>query len=234
MTKGFVDYRIKHVVKFGGSLLSLKDRCRSTIETLVSLANNNHRILVIPGGGPTDKTIEAIDKWANLHPDTHHTACALAQDQTGLILSDPSFSKQVRACTDLESVSIALEESLLAILLPSKIIFALNPFERSWEITSDSMAAWFAWLVRCNEVIVLTDVDGIYRDGAINNANAFIPELTAFELSSMGHTSVDACFAPFILQNNINAWILNGAFPERIAAVFNGDIPIGTRIWGGK
>ncbi len=59
---------------------------------------SGRRVFVVPGGGPTDKAIEAIDQRHSLAPDTHHRACARAQDQTGLMICDPAFSRILTPC----------------------------------------------------------------------------------------------------------------------------------------
>jgi aspartokinase-like uncharacterized kinase len=220
--KGFVDYNIDYVVKFGGSLLQNKDNLKALLEILVSAIDMGQRIVVIPGGGPTDNTIEEIDQWAKFHPDTHHHACALAQDQTGLMVADSTFNPRIRSCVNLLEVQQSLFKKCVPILLPSNIMFAIDPFERTWDITSDSMAAWFAWLMNCKQTLILTNVDGVYIDGNLHESSAFVERISAQDLIEMGHTAVDACFAPFIREKCINAWILNGKKPENLLAFFEG------------
>jgi aspartokinase-like uncharacterized kinase len=228
--KGFVDYNIDYVVKFGGSLLEEKDILRELVKSLGMAAKSGKRIVIIPGGGPTDNTIERLDKWAKFHKNTHHRACALAQDQTGIMLSDIGYEDNLRICDNLEDMLPILEKNCLPILLPSKIIFAINPFEKTWEITSDSMAAWFSWLLNCDKTIILTNVDGIYHNEFIGNESYFISNIKASELISMGHTSVDQCFANFVLSKNMKSWIINGLKPEKVASFFKGDKIICTQI----
>jgi aspartokinase-like uncharacterized kinase len=197
---------------------------------LAALPAMGYRVMVIPGGGPTDNTIECMDRVYHFHPDTHHRACARAQDQTGLMICDPSVSGTLSACESLEEARRSLDAGDVAVLLPSRLIFALDPFERTWEITSDAMAAYFAWLVRCNRLLILTDVDGIYRDGAIGDPTKLVRRMTASELIPMGQTAVDSCTGPFIGAHGITAWVLNGAYPERVLSALRGEDVLGTRI----
>lgn len=230
--RGFVDYNIDYVIKFGGSILGEYEVCKQLLHEIDQLVDQGHRLLLIPGGGPTDNTIEAIDKMAHFHSDTHHHACARAQDQTGLMICDKSMSNNLCACESFEEVNAALNRKKGAVLLPSRTIFSIDPFERTWEITSDAMAAWYCWLVHCKELIILTNVDGIYEPGKIGEVESFIDYVTASDLENMGHTAVDACTAPFLKENHIDAWVLNGREPKRLSEVISKKKSTGTRIVG--
>lgn len=229
---GFIDYQIDAVIKFGGSLLNSVETCRRAVASIVSLSRQGKRVVVLPGGGPTDNTIEALDREVHFHSDTHHYACALAQDQTGLMIADPSFSDLLAPVRTLSDARQCLANGKIPVLLPSQIIFAIDPFERTWSITSDSMAAWFAWLLHCPCVVILTDVDGLYPPEDIGKPDRLIREIDASDLIRMGHNAVDACFAAFVHTRRIDGWILNGAHPERIVELLAGSKPLGTFIRG--
>lgn len=213
---GFTRTAIDCVLKVGGSLTRDLDQTARLIGALAGLAAEGHRILVVPGGGRPDKAIEAIDRERPLAPDTAHRACALAQDQTGLVLADPAIAPGTRACATIGECLGALAERRLPILLPSGLIFALEPVERSWDVTSDAVGAWVAWLIAADRYAVITDVDGIYAAGRIGEPEHLLPDIEAAALAAMGHTSVDACAAAFIAARGIEAAVLNGRFPDRV------------------
>jgi len=229
---GFTKYKVDYVIKFGGSILSDYDVFKNIIKEIETLANEGVSFLIIPGGGPTDNTIEELDKYYKFQPSTHHRACAKAQDQTGLMISDKRISNKFEACESFEDVEVAIQNEMIPVLLPSEIIFMLNPFEKIWDITSDAMSAWFAWLIKCNELIVLTNVDGVFKDAQINDSNKLIEEISATILCEYGHTAIDACTAPFLKHNNINAWVLNAYFPNRLREAIYQSKTVGTRILG--
>ena len=229
--KGFISYNIDYVIKFGGSLLEEKDIISELLNNVSKARKKGFRIVIIPGGGPTDNTIERLDSWATFHKSTHHFACALAQDQTGSMLADIGYDFGFRSCDNLEDMMTILNENNIPIILPSKIIFTINPFERTWDITSDSMSAWFSWLLNCKKVIILTNVNGVYSPGNIGNLEHFISEIKSIELSALGHTSVDQCFGEFISVHKMEAWIINGLNPGYIHSFFNNDIFENTHIY---
>ena len=231
--KGFTNYNIDAVIKFGGSLLFEESQCRAAIGGLAEANSRGRRLLIMPGGGPTDKTIEGLDRRHPFQHDTHHRACARAQDQTGLMISDPCFSCSLEPAETLEEARRILDRGRVAVLLPSRLIALLDPFERTWDITSDAMSVWLAWLVSARLAIILTDVDGIFAPGHINDSEHLIPAITASELAQLGQTSVDACTAPFLNERYVESWVLNGRHPERMLAVLGGNQTIGTHITRG-
>lgn len=230
--QGFKDYKIDAVIKFGGSILADKDMCQKTINSITALAENGYRIMVVPGGGPTDNAIESLDKRHPFNPDTHHRACARAQDQTGLMISDPLWNGRLIPCETLEEIRKANDSSMAGVILPSRLIFDLDPFERTWEITSDAMSVYFSWLVGAKHTIILTNVDGVYLDGDIGVPHKLIKKITAAELKLLGHTAVDVCTPAFLNAKKMNCFVMNGQHSETMLNFLNGEEVIGTFIEG--
>jgi|GEM_PF-62333 len=213
---GFVQANLGCIVKIGGSLTRDLAEASRLVAALAALAGAGQRILVVPGGGRPDKAIEAIDREWPLASDTAHRACALAQDQTGLILADPGIAGGTVACATVGQCLAALAAGSLPILLPSRLIFAAEPVEPSWDVTSDAVGAWVTWLLGAGRYAILTDVDGVYAAGRVGEPEHLLAEIAAEDLAAMGHTSVDACAAAFIAAKGIEAAVLNGRHPERV------------------
>jgi len=130
----------------------------------------------------------------------------------------------------MEEARKILDADLTPVLLPSRIIFAIDPFERSWDITSDAMALWFAWLVSAPVAVILTDVDGIFPPGEDFSKGTPVAQINASDLVSWGQTSVDVCTPYFARARRITTWVLNGAHPARLTQALGGMTPIGTKI----
>ena len=230
--RGFTDYRIDVVIKFGGSILSNQEMCQKTIDSISQLVCGGYRVMVFPGGGPTDNTIEDLNQRHPFHPNTHHKACARAQDQTGLMICDPVWGGGFIACETLEDIVKANDHSKVGVLLPSRLIFDLDPFEHIWEITSDAMSVYFSWLVSARYTIILTDVDGVYKDGDIGDSEKLIKEISASDLENMGHTAVDVCTPIFLKNRRMDCFVMNGQNSEFILDHVSGKDVIGTLIKG--
>jgi aspartokinase-like uncharacterized kinase len=224
---GLVDFGIDLTVKFGGSLLTEVAPARVLAAALVA-ASRRRRLAVIPGGGPTDLLIEAIATEAGLPDEVINPACMRAMDQTGILLA--GLAPEMIPVDTLAGLRAALARDLVPVLLPSSLILSLDVFTRESVITSDTLAAYLAFLLGSTEYLVLTDVDGVYRDFGADGHGELLAECTTSELIALGATSVDRCLAPLLDAVEMPAWILNGNHPERLAELAAGGRPIGTRI----
>ncbi|WP_208245875.1 aspartate kinase (plasmid) [Rhizobium sp. T1470] len=214
---GFPPYGFSAVVKFGGSIMRDLAVCKHAVAELERLADHGHKILVVPGGGIPDKAIEAVDVAASLTPSTAHHACALAQDQTGYMLADPAFSSKLVPSASLGECRALAKEAKVPVLLPSRLLFAADPVEWTWHITSDAVAAWIAWLTSTPRLVIWTNVDGVYRGGAVDDPAALVEQITARELVRFGHTSIDACAVDFMAQKHLPGAVINARYPARLA-----------------
>ncbi|TQR32834.1 hypothetical protein C7Y47_11970 [Lysinibacillus sphaericus] len=219
-TKNFVDLKIDYVIKLGGSLIANIDEAQNLAKTLIKISENN-RIVIFPGGGPIDNLIEKIDKQFTLNEITHHQACARAQDQTGLIFAN--FNLDFFETTDnFSGIRDILDRGKIPVLLPSKLIFMLDPFEKSWSISSDSMGAYFSFLLEAKKFLILTDVDGIYnKDPNQNIDSKLLSRISVKSLNSLGHTSVDETLSSFLLNAEMCCWVLNGYNYNNLIDFFN-------------
>lgn len=229
---GYTEYGFDAVVKFGGSLLIDEKRTAASIRSIENALDQGKSVLVLPGGGPTDKTIEAIDRKTPLQPQTHHRACARAQDQTGLVICDVAYSSKLVACETLREARHIQQQGAIPVLLPSRLIFTVDPFEMTWDITSDGMAVWLAWLVGAPITAVLTNVDGIYPPGSDFTVGEPVRSIDATSLLAWGHTSVDKCVPAFLSTRGGRAWVGHGGYEERLARALSGEPTVGTYIEG--
>ncbi len=223
---GFHTPRVEVFLKLGGSILSRFDKCRELAE-LLSTASRTHRIVLFPGGGPIDKYIESIDKDLHFQPHIHHQLCARAQDQTGLIFG--TLCSNAMFFTNPVEIEPILDRGALAIMLPMDQIVGLDVFEQSWRVTSDTMSAYFAFLVSADRFAILTDVDGIF-DSLQNTTPGPRPTINASELLSRKATCVDECLPDFLLHYQMPCAVLNGLDCNVVGEWIANDICSGTMI----
>jgi hypothetical protein len=91
------------------------------------------------------------------------------------------------------------------ILLPYRVMREQDPLPHSWDVTSDTIAAWVAKTLGTN-LLVLKSVEGISRNGVI---------LTTISEPVVSDV-VDPCFIRFVLKNRVQADLINGTDTERI------------------
>jgi aspartokinase-like uncharacterized kinase len=107
-----------------------------------------------------------------------------------------------------------------------------NPLENSWDVTSDAIAVYLASQLCINKVLLVTDVDGVYTSNPKKYPDAkLIKKLSSKALLKMGkRTSVDKIAPLLVSKYEINCFVVNGLFPERVIAKLAGKNAISTKI----
>lgn len=209
----------KVILKLGGSLI---EKSRDILRVLVDYArerdgdkNRDFTLVLIPGGGPFAETVRNIAATMSIPDETAHWMAVLAMHQYGLFLA---------ACSGGET-GIPLVESVdedeidragpICILLPYKILKQDDCLSHTWDVTSDTIAAFVANRLGEKRFIKLTDVDGI-RD---KKSGHLIEKIRANELvgkSAEGLNCIDAELPGFLMQTKMSCIIVNGNYPNRI------------------
>jgi aspartokinase-like uncharacterized kinase len=213
----------------GGSLALHPEELKALCATL-SRASKKHKIIIVPGGGEFADVVRRLDERFSLSCNTTHRMAILAMDQFGLLLSDlMPDSAVVNAIEDVPGV---LASGNLPIFLPSRLLFHDDLLENSWDVTSDSIAAYLSNRLILQNVLLITDVNGIYTSDPKKHSDArFIEKLSASELLAMSsRTSVDKFLPKLLLKLHIDCFVVNGLFPQRIEAILEGQSTIHTLI----
>jgi hypothetical protein len=216
------------VLKVGGSLAEYPDSLKRLCRELAVFAKD-HKILIVPGGGRFADVVRDFDKTYGLSNTVVHKMAILAMDQFGLFLSDIIPNSYVSY--SLEEVENS-PRGTLPIFLPSRFIFRKDPLEHSWDVTSDSIAAYIAGVLHAKNLILVTDVDGIFTENPKKRLDAkLMAEVSAEQLLSWNkRTSVDKTLPKLLLKMKLNCYVVDGKHPERIRAVLENGKSIYTRI----
>jgi len=216
------------VVKVGGSLADDPASLASLCQEL-SVLVKAHGILIVPGGGEFADTVREFDKTYSLSNMVAHKMAILAMDQYGFFLSDITPNSYVSH--SLEEISNSAKGTL-PIFLPSKLMFREDPLEHSWDVTSDTIAAYIAGLLHAEKLILVTDVDGIFSEDPKKNVDAkLIEELSAKKLLGWNkRTSVDKTLPKILLKANLDCYVVNGGYPERIKMILENKKTVCTHV----
>jgi aspartokinase-like uncharacterized kinase len=209
------------VIKIGGSLAEDPERLRALCTKLSDFAKK-YAIIVVPGGGRFADVVRDFDQRFILSSGISHRMAILGMDQFGLLLSQ---SIPDSCATYLLSDAKQLSEiRVVPIFLPSRLMFKEDPLENSWDVTSDSIAAYVAGRLHVVKVLLVTDVDGIFTEDPKKHVDAaLIERLSAEELLKLNkRTSVDRYLPKLLLESQIDCYVVNGKYPERIAAILAG------------
>jgi aspartokinase-like uncharacterized kinase len=209
------------VIKVGGSLAEDPERLIDLCAKLSELAKN-YKLIVVPGGGMFADVVRDSDNHFNLSSGISHRMAILAMDQFGLLLAQ--ITPNSCATYLLNDAKQLSEIKIAPIFLPSRLLFKEDPLENSWDVTSDSIAAYVASRLQAAKVLLVTDVDGIFTKDPKKHADAaLIERLSAEELLKLNkRTSVDSFLPKLLLEARIDCYVVNGKHPERIEAILAG------------
>lgn len=140
------------VVKIGGSLLALGDALPRTISALELLARTRS-IFIVPGSGPFADVVRAVDGRLSLGDDTAHWMAILGMEQYALLLT--SRIADAILVHDASEMRRAHEGGKIPVLAPYRWLRDADPLPHSWDVTSDSIAAWVANAVGASRLILV-------------------------------------------------------------------------------
>jgi len=209
------------VVKVGGSLAEDPADLRTLCIKLGEIAKK-HKIVVVPGGGKFADVVRVFDQQFALSRGISHSMAILGMDQFGLLLSQ--IIPGSRAIYLLDDVRQLSESGAVPIFLPSRLMFQEDPLGHSWTVTSDSIAAYIASRLHISKVILVTDVDGVFTNDPKKYSDAkLIKRLSTRELLRLAkRTSVDQFLPQLLSRAQVNCYVVNGKYPERIEAILAG------------
>jgi aspartokinase-like uncharacterized kinase len=197
------------LIKLGGSLINT---ARRIVKDLIEYTNStSETIIIVPGGSIFADTVRMVDPGE----ESAHWMAVLAMEQYGYYLADRTGAQLIE--------SLEIPDKGTYILFPYRILKEKDELPHTWDVTSDTIAAWIALQLGAR-FIKVTDVDGIYLNGTLQK------ELHAEEIIGK-ETCVDAELAIFLMRHKINCEIINGNFPGRLINALKGNF-FGTVIKG--
>jgi aspartokinase-like uncharacterized kinase len=187
------------IVKVGGSLYH-------QMPDLIPIFKASKRpLLLIPGGGPFADLVRRV----KVDNNTAHWMAVSAMEQYGFFIASFGIST-----TDFISTPLTT-----TVFLPYRYLRLTDPLPHTWDVTSDTIAAWVAHALH-HDLLILKSVDGI-----------FIKGIFQVQVTRPIETDViDPFFIPFVAQNSVRATIINGAQPERVEKYLKGDLVLRTDI----
>jgi aspartokinase-like uncharacterized kinase len=197
------------LIKLGGSLIKT---ARTIIKDLIEYTNSNSEtIIIVPGGSIFADTVRRVDPGE----ESAHWMAVLAMEQYGYYLADGTGATLID--------SLEIPDIGTYILLPYRILKEKDELPHTWDVTSDTIAAWVALQLGAR-FIKVTDVDGIYLDETLQK------ELCADDIIGK-ETCVDAELPIFLMRYKTSCEIINGNCPGRLINALKGNF-FGTVVKG--
>ena len=188
------------VVKAGGSLMDCIPELFSV------LAESGRDLLIVPGGG---RFADAV-REAGVPDEEAHWMAVAAMEQMAWCWA-AAGARPARLDDPVRGVCV---------LLPYGPLREFDPLPHTWEVTSDTIAAWVAGR-RGAPLLLLKSVDGIPSP-----SGGVLPEIAAPVATDV----VDPCVLPYLFDHRVHACIINGRRPERVRSFLGGDEVPGTYI----
>ncbi|HEY7985925.1 MAG TPA: uridylate kinase [Methylophilaceae bacterium] len=185
------------IVKLGGSLLGSAALPR-WLEAIAQTSDG--RIVIVPGGGVFADAVRQAQQTAGFDDATAHRLAVLAMDQYARVLLalNPAL---VAASTELEIAERSWQHRAI-VWLPSVMVLADEKIPKTWDVTSDSLAAWLAKRIKPRHLVLVK----------------------ATEDSSEPNTLLDAAFEGFAAGLPCPVTVLRKTELERFTAIVKPDM----------
>ena len=205
---------IRQVVKIGGSLFP-----NYAIELAKRLENTGS--LIILGGGEFANLIRKYDSEIHFTEKTNHWRAIDCMDIIAKLVDDKVDSTKLAFSID-EANEIS-NEGLTPIFVVSEFLKREDPFECSWDVTSDSIAAYVSHLLNAN-LLIVTNVNGIYTQEPKEPGSTFISKIDAKTLLTFQESSIDVMLPSLLLRYGTDCYVVNGKYPERVLSLIDDNI----------
>ena len=205
---------VKQVVKIGGSLfpdyaIDLADRLEGTGSC------------IILGGGEFANLIRRYNDEHNFSEEANHWCAIDCMDIIAKLVNDKVDSAKL--AYSIDDVNEIAEEGFTPIFAVSKFLRDEDPFECSWDVTSDSIAAYVAHLLNAN-LLIVTNVNGIYTQEPKEPGSTFISKIDAKTMLTFQESSVDVMLPTLLLRFGTDCYVVNGKYPERVLSLIDESI----------
>jgi len=193
------------VIKIGGSCALALDLRRWT----AAVAECGGRAVVVPGGGPFADVVREAQPRMKFHDGAAHHMAMLGMEQFGHALA--SFDRRLAVADTMAGLRRVFRDGKVPVWLPVRMAMRAADIPASWEVTSDSLAAWLAGKLRAARLILLKQVELPRRPVAVE-------ELVEKEI-------VDPAFPHFLKASGAAAYILGAADHMAVRAAVCDDPP---------
>jgi aspartokinase-like uncharacterized kinase len=182
------------VVKLGGSLADWAE----LPACLTDLANRN--CVIVPGGGPfAEQVRDAQHRW-RFDDQTAHDMALLAMAQFGRMLT--GLEPRLATATTGPDLRSAVTRGRSVVWLPEPAAAELRTLPASWDITSDTLAAWLASSLGATELVLV-------KSAAVPPGESDLARLSAAGL-------LDRAFATFAADGACASWICHREHYRRL------------------
>jgi dihydroneopterin aldolase len=137
------------VVKLGGSY-AFSRALKNWIDAVAACAG---RVVLVPGGGPFAETVRAAQRKLGFDDRAAHEMALLAMEQYGCALVN--LGKGLKLAASAAAIQRVLRAGGVPVWSATAMVRAAEDIPCSWEVTSDSLAAWLAGRIGASRVLLV-------------------------------------------------------------------------------
>ena len=140
------------IVKLGGSLA----RERQFARWIEAIRNCKSGAIIVPGGGPFADCVREAQRTMRFSDAAAHRMALIAMEQYAIACAS-SFPDMLLMSEEAQLRLIG--KGRTAFWLPSRMALGADDLPESWQVTSDSLAAWLALQLDAPGLVVIKSVD---------------------------------------------------------------------------
>jgi 5-(aminomethyl)-3-furanmethanol phosphate kinase len=184
------------IVKLGGSHAAgahLKD-------WLAAIAAEAGAIVIVPGGGPFAEAVRTAQAPVGYDDRAAHVMALMAMAQFGLALA--SLNPALELTASRSAIRRALKAGRVPVWSPEPMA-RVAALPESWDLTSDSLAAWLAGALRASRLVLV-------KHGRPDTATVVAGDLAARGI-------VDPLFPRYLERSGARAFVAGPADSAKLA-----------------
>ena len=110
--------------------------------------------MIVPGGGPFADAVRRVDRRMGLPETAAHWMAVLSMDQYAHLIA-ARLSGAAVVVNDARAILEAIDAGRVPVLAPSRWLLDADPLPHSWDVTSDSIAAWIAGRLGARRLVLV-------------------------------------------------------------------------------
>ncbi|TIO05693.1 (5-formylfuran-3-yl)methyl phosphate synthase [Mesorhizobium sp.] len=154
------------VVKLGGSTV----RAAELESWIAALAGSKLPIVIVPGGGLFADQVRETQMRMDFSDTAAHAMAILAMEQFGQVILDRD--ERLAPARSLEEMVRAMDTGKVPVWLPSALALSAPDIPASWDITSDSLAAWLAGKLGAKALLLIKQTGAFFGSDTIDSLAA--------------------------------------------------------------
>src|SRR5260370_37873623 len=176
------------VIKLGGSFAFSADLG----DWIAAIGACAGRAVIVPGGGPFADAVRDAQAQIGFDDVAAHRMGLLAMEQYGCAIK--TLHETLSLADSLDSIRRGLAADQVPVWLPTQMALGATDIPPSWDVTSDSLAAWLAGKIGAERLVLVKQVEPA-------SGTARVADLAERGI-------VDRAFASFHAASGLPAFIL--------------------------